>query len=504
MICHLTNLVVGIKSRTVKILWPSNPKPVGGSNFESLARIHRYQNLAYVSLEEGINSLFLGHHLSDQVETIISRLIRGHGFITSGLIGMKAVNDIPCCQSILGAFDGHDISSLSKPRRTMSTPRFIIQEGKIEPEHASAAPPVVQRSSFSDSILMSNPGVKICRPLLSFDKPRLIKTCEINGVPYVNDPSNLDPKTTNRNAIRYLLSNNKMPKALRQESILGLAAASARLLEARSETLIKLIKATQLIRVDLRSGRLVVLVPEDITRTYDATEPQAALYVSRLLRLISPSQQKSYMQHTTLARWIFPELLKATHSTLNCLHRPSSCTAGNVLVERLDGPPGRLLELTRRPFKAGEDPIQGFVPAPFYYKGSDRDWSKWSVWDSRYWFRIRTRDPEEVRRFSIRALRVSDLRKLNNTDAQVCTDLQRRLKTVLHEAAPGMLRYRLPVLMKGDDLRALPTLDIGLPVTPSSPSLADELQWEARYINVSETLKHMAGLHRPDCGPCTV
>jgi tRNA(Ile)-lysidine synthase len=444
-------------------------------------------------LEQELKTLFLGHHLSDQVETIILRLLRGHRVASTGLRGMKAVNDIPCCEHIFGASDGPDASPVSDLLGDGSTVSSTSQQS----ETLSVASSVVERDPLPSRILVSHGGIKIYRPLLSFPKARLIATCEANKVPYITDPSNFDFKTTKRNAVRWLLSNDKMPMALRQDSILRVGAASARVDEIRNKKLIKLLNATQLVRFDIRSGQLAVIVPQNVVSVYNVSEQEIAYYVDRLLSLVAPNRDDkvSFLSRIDMARWMFPELRDGAPSELDWPLNLVSCTARDVLITRSTN--HRFWNLCRRPFRAHEEKNAYFVPAPSYSKGTDRDWSKWSLWDGRYWIRIRIRHPEDVRHFVVRRFLISDWEEFSAEHSNLSSQMQRDLKNTLQDAAGGNLRYTIPVLAKGVEVRAFPTLDIRLPPkstlqgTGASEELIDELQWEVRYKDISDALQHL-------------
>ncbi|OJJ98786.1 hypothetical protein ASPACDRAFT_121431 [Aspergillus aculeatus ATCC 16872] len=90
---------------------------------------------------------------------------------------------------------------------------------------------------------MATGTLPIIRPLLAFPKSDLLATCATHKIPFVSDPTNFDPTLTPRNAIRSLLAQQKLPRALREGSVLGLMGASRRLIrtaERESETLLRL------------------------------------------------------------------------------------------------------------------------------------------------------------------------------------------------------------------------------------------------------------------------
>ncbi|RIB13896.1 tRNA-lysidine/2-thiocytidine synthase [Gigaspora rosea] len=68
------------------------------SQQETFARIERYKLLARGCHERKISSLFLGHHLSDQLETVIMRLARGSGI--NGLTSMEYISQFPIIRNI--------------------------------------------------------------------------------------------------------------------------------------------------------------------------------------------------------------------------------------------------------------------------------------------------------------------------------------------------------------------------------------------------------------------
>ena len=499
--------MAGIKSKIQTILWPTGHAPRKLSNFETVARKYRYQQLAYGCLAGDIKSLFLGHHLNDQVETIIYRLLRGQRMVSTGLSGIRSVSTIPCCDNIYGASEGCEASPLARFLEDMSTPLPDIQEAR---DLRMSSPANADRS-LAAPVLISHGGISLYRPLLAFPKSRLIATCQANGVPSVTDPSNFDPTTTIRNAIRWLSTNDKMPMALRQESILRLWAASTSMEMSRSEKVRKFLNATQVRYLDIRSGRLVVLLPPgDVVDVYNALEDDIARYLDRLLRLVSGHQEYDdpLIHLINLARWMFPELRDRDSLPSDRSLDVPSRTARGVLMARLPHPSGQLWEMTRRPFTARENPEETFIPAAPYVKETDRDWSKWTLWDGRYWIRVRTRDPEDVRRFRVRALKKSDMENLVVWKNRHSSKQQLKLKAILREAAPGKLRYTLPVLVKGDELRSLPTFNLKLepknipPGCIEADDMDDDLQWEVRYKDISATLLHLSKAASDGEDPC--
>ncbi len=483
--------MTGIKCRILQLKWPPGQDPARLTNFETIARTLRYKQFAYGCLEENVRSLFLGHHASDLAETVILRLARGQTFISAGLGGIKPVNNIPCCESVFGASCSFDEASAVSDLISTKSRRPATDQHS---ECRSVSPPEADDDSFPGRVLVSGPGLKIYRPLLPFLKSRLIATCAQNGVPFITDPSNFDPKATKRNTIRWLLSNNKLPRALQTESILHLSAASMKLGQARMEKVEALMNATRLLHFDTRSGLVRLIVPSDISNAYEASEQDAAYYVTRLLSLVSPKVEapRSFLDNINTARWMFPELQVTNPFTLNKrLHLPP-VTAGDALIERLSSVSGRYWQLTRRPLRADEYPEIGFSSAPTYSKWIDRHWSGWSAWDGRFWIRIQVGNLSLLEHFTLRPLQRQDMEGLRAREEHLPLALERKLRRTFRDAAPGKLRYTLPVLVQDGELRALPTLDIELPPKDSLQGyVPNQLGWQVRYKDVTESLQHL-------------
>ena len=100
------------------------------ADIQAAAREARYRLLAEACAAGGLSHLVLAHHLDDQAETLLLRLARG-----SGVDGLAAM-----------------------------------------PEHADW------------------PGLRIVRPFLDVPKSRLVATLDALGQPWIEDPSNADPR----------------------------------------------------------------------------------------------------------------------------------------------------------------------------------------------------------------------------------------------------------------------------------------------------------------------
>ncbi|ORY38509.1 hypothetical protein BCR35DRAFT_311517 [Leucosporidium creatinivorum] len=139
---------LGLEHHTLPIPWdqppfPSFPAP---HKIEAPARAARMLLYRQLFRQEGIASLWTGHHRGDQVENL---LMRGRGM-----------------QSV-ARMDGGRLQELEEEERW------------------------------------------IVRPLLEFDKAQLVDYCIKHSLPYFIDPTNLDPQHTPRNALRQTLAESQ-------------------------------------------------------------------------------------------------------------------------------------------------------------------------------------------------------------------------------------------------------------------------------------------------------
>ena len=163
---------LGVEHRTLR--W-TGAKPKSG--IQEAARQARYRLLADAARKAGANNILTAHSRDDQAETVLFRLARGSG--VSGLAGMASAARVP-----VGGAN----------------------------------------------------GIALLRPLLHIPKSRLIATLKAAKIPFVDDPSNQDPRFT-RPRLRTL-----MP-ALAREGLTGerlaLLARRVRRVEATLHEVIK-------------------------------------------------------------------------------------------------------------------------------------------------------------------------------------------------------------------------------------------------------------------------
>lgn len=118
---------IGVKHITTKLPWGEGnyPKIPGPEDkIEERARDMRYTVLLDRLMSLNANSLALGHHLDDQVETMLMRL--GRGSNSFGLAGMR-----PCRRWGMGTQEeGHlVVHRLEKMRKWIVRP--LLSVGKV-------------------------------------------------------------------------------------------------------------------------------------------------------------------------------------------------------------------------------------------------------------------------------------------------------------------------------------------------------------------------------------
>ncbi|KAI0914630.1 hypothetical protein F4823DRAFT_636107 [Ustulina deusta] len=334
---------IGMSCDICRISWPTtgalgqykHPKDL--PNFESVARVFRYRKLGRVCSSRRSASLLVAHHEDDQYETVLMRLLQGHG--VRGLRGMKAASDIPECEGLHGAHQSGYVDDQREARPFYNTVLSRRQYRRLRRELRSSIDrqmndrelrePIIDRlddfeelypmmDDFEElyqtnrvatldlaSIDVEDGGVMVYRPLLGFSKDRLIATCEANKIPWWEDRTNQDPTLTMRNAVRHMYKNYTLPVALQKPSILALSRRceqDARALEAEAN---RLLAQTIIHDVEPNVGTASVQFPEYSLSRFprDMSSPSrrgarirrqrevAGFLIRRIIALVTPEAQ---------------------------------------------------------------------------------------------------------------------------------------------------------------------------------------------------------------------
>ena len=522
-------------------------------NVESLAREKRYRSLARGCIHLHATSLFFAHHSDDQHETVLMRLLSGHGY--RGLQGIRKANDIPESYDLYGVYKSGLLEEMqfTKPFLSFRPPRSYLKElrrqwgreSSLDPwdqlrQHigldSTHAPfpghidrPIDPRMPYLPPLDIEDGGVKIYRPLLEFDKDRLRATCEANGVTWFEDETNSDQTLTSRNAIRHLVREHQLPQALQKPAILALSNRARRRVDMEDAEAHRLLTREAVIEdFDPNAGTLLIKLPvfgrrgvrsrNAFTKARDQARKLhrraiAMIAIRKLIDFITPESHLPPLQNLekTVDR-LFPELAEEGADEL----RRAFSIAG-VLFDPVTGsgrlkwflsraphpatqPPGvlRLCSPTDSPISSGD--ARGDMPTHRHSKW--HGWSAFKLWDGRFWIRLRR---NLSARFHIQPLLPEALKafKLAMPPKQ-----RAALERILRHYAPGKVRYTLPALYSAekeeDDHQDRAARGVGdekprltLLALPSLgfhvPGLERWVKYEVRYRKVDTTLLGVRG-----------
>lgn len=404
--------------------------PLQLKNFETVARTERYRILARAAIRHNIPSLWLGHHQDDQVENFLMRLTQSeHGIDNlprAALGGMRHITTIPCCNDIFGAVDTDSYGSLE-----------------------------------DSSVQQAHPGLTIVRPFLTYPKSRLIATCEKLGVRFFTDETNLEPTRTRRNAVRHLTANYGLPRALERAHLVKLQnkIRDKVLYSDEAKTHDDLWQRLRIRRFDIRSCLLSVEFPEDLDLTCEKLFGPVAILLKDLLDAVSPLPRGEMPLSTSTVHHLLTILAPGPNHA-RCMQSSAVTTAGVLIKAGF-----RTLQLCRAPLRRSEhaDITKSFTAPSRQNSEEETSWTEWIFWDNRYWLRIRLKVTEDPGYYTVRAFTEADMASVKFRLQTVSSEGLQAFQDLLEDAAPGKVRFTLPVILKGAHIVAFPTLDITLP-----------------------------------------
>lgn len=470
-------------------------------NFESVARRLRYRALGQSCRDKGIFALLLGHHMNDISEGTFLRITNGYWGGTLGR--MKPTSPIPECHGIHGVDrSGHPLPNmddiLTKPRGESRMPGHRASNGE------------------SSGIPVESGGVNIYRPFLLVRKESLLATCIGAKTSWVEDATNQDPTTTPRNAIRYLFAHHRLPRALQRRSMFDQAERAAAKDRRRKQGCETLLTACEISSLDLRSGRLLVDLPQDVARVVadaaqrtddrsgssyaiegDATNGEvakeaqyiAAMFVQRLGRFVSPTDRTALESLQTAVWGMIPELSPDFDPAYGIDAGPLSFTVAGVAFQRVvaedvERQPGsgdvvRRWSLSRQPYPNKPDALPSISfpsvesleaqPPPF------------QLWDGRYWIRVMHEAPSGS--YTVRPFREQDQQSF--TQSLSIKDLD-TYRTKVKRSAPGKVRWTIPAIANVlGEVVALPTYALISQGYGLEGVGEKRLAWEVRHRSIS-------------------
>lgn len=495
---------MGISSSVDIVDWKGHD-PWKLSNFESEARKRRYQYLTTLTRIHRIEHLLTGHHLDDQMETIIMRLMRGENPSLLALRGMLPVSAVPECETFRGIRNAEP----AVPIESLFTQRERVDAPDAQPYLAALLEKRLGQQLYTlDGGIrgLNHGGVELHRPLLAFPKSALVATCEANGIPYVKDKTNFDPSFTRRNAIRVLRSDHKLPRALQDQSLLALAQTARDTLESISAQASKVLRDISILAFDFRSGVVHLRIPSTCVNLLGTDNNVAAYLLTKIASLVSATStdEQEILAPGSIVSMLWKSVSNSEWNATGA-GSPPKFTYNSVLLEAL--PSNRqvtgdatIWRLSRMPLtaKQREELSNGFRRSEKKSVAS----SKWLLWDWRYWIRIHVRSEKSRSLLKTRSIRVLPhhmmaqikIRAYSIDDAAILKanmlrDDWRKLHELLHECAEGNIRYTLPVLTFGGHVVAFPTLSRSLIWPDKFRALAkalgfddgSTLTWEVAY-----------------------
>lgn len=355
-------------------------------------------------------------------------------------------------------------------------------------------------------------GIVAYRPLLAFPKERLIATCLANNVPWFEDHTNADPTMTMRNALRYVARNHTLPKALQKPAILQLAArcdATSRQHEAEARRLI--MRHGVVVRFNTNVGTIVARLPRLQAKARRrpwrlGTDPYAvasaekrrlylrtiaALIVQNLLGFVTPETNVTPIsQLQGVVDTLFPDLVDPASSKEVAGNSAAYSDPKAFIICGIHFMPfvdnatpsasssTRSWYLARAPYISAERAPRGVATVPSIrfqslalshrWKKAPSQWgwsawSRWNLYDGRFWVRIRTRLPANVILQPFDKEHSKPFREALGAQATqngiVSTDASSRnsprlssFLATLKTYAPGKVRYTLPAIYASSDI----------------------------------------------------
>ena len=362
-------------------------------------------------------------------------------------------------------------------------------------------------------------GVKVLRPLLGFNKDRLLQTCRTLNLPWEEDETNKDIWRTSRNNIRGLLRSSKLPKALQKSSMLEIAIRVSDNMRRRLNVVEKLLSFSEVLLLDVRCGGLIVRLPHRILKKRRLLTKEEAwtayirqvhfsilMFLQILVQLVTPRGEVSLHSLEHAAASVFPTL-SDSNTTVHSKLQSTSFTAGGAHWQRLNSPlpspqseldqalvgsfqdldPNYVWMLTREPVSEALSnfTIQSSAEIESESVTNHPSWSPWHLWDGRYWIRLLNRSS---RRLIVRFFQTSDLAYLRSI---LPRQRYKEFHKLLGLAAPGKVRWTLLAVGELGDhasnvgrLLALPTLGRAGTFDIGSDDGTNNVEWQIRYKSV--------------------
>lgn len=473
---NLHNL--GINSELLTIKWPHGLDPSSTSGFEEKARLARYDLIARSALDQGCTSVFTGHHLDDNVETLIFRLIRNRKTPLYSLGGIQPKSLVPC-EHVFGL---HGYSETTES----GSLSFLSSQKKIN----------INEQSYE--------GVALYRPLLLFPKSRLLATCSTYNIPYVDDKTNHDPKYATRNAIRYVRKYN-LPKALQSHRLLDLQGRASEFIDRIEDSAKKLFQDISRFRLYSETGavEMKVNVPQGV-----ADDISWQYLMARIIELVAPQNPVAFPTFVPAKK--LSQILQTTRVDQASTSRIVLANTMIHVARPTSGKSYLRLVIHRQPL--GRDEIkEKHMPFRRDVQASETSYhglycSRWLLWDGRFWIRVVSPDKNIIAKLHVRTYLLDDAQRLRRLQKK--QEVYHSFRTWLSDLTPLentfldtgrkhtpsiLIQQTLPVIVHNDQIVAFPTVDFMVDAT-SVPGL----RWEVKYRRANRALDFFAAYLQND------
>lgn len=479
-----------MEATVLPLSWPDGFDPVDHKRFETDARTLRYQALGRACRAARINKLCVAHHADDQAETVLMRLANNR--LRSGLQAMQPIEWIPECFGI------HGVSHSGAYRKS----------------------PLLEHMPFP----IEDGGVRILRPLLGFDKSRLIATCKQHGVAWAEDKTNHLQTYTSRNAIRHMLKNHQLPAALSTKSLVDISLHMQKRVHRHKDQAQRLLGKC-LKQLDLQAGSLLVRFPpfqelldRPIKTRSDVNEAKntANYLLAGVGQLIAPRETPPLGELVATVGNIWPEFAEledansphagfSGNKTNYCIYgiwwrkwdRPSPFQRFSQKSNSSVHSHSHEWFLTRQPLEhhrtgASSNAIQ-YPPHDLSLNSSDEEGDAYRLFDGRWWLNIQNHSADVL---TLRLFTKEDLRHIpslhNARRSGPCPE--RWIATALSLLKPADLRFTLPAVFRRDTVTKEETL-VGFPTLDVSMRQLrypkDVCSWRVRYKKVELSTKQI-------------
>lgn len=427
---------MNVQSHILTMLWSREVDFGSMKDFEKLARRKRYRLIAEAALSQNIRYLFTGHHGDDQIETLLSRLVRDQQLLKSSFLGISELSPIPECEDVFGARPTSDVFA-----NLLSDPDHIQDAETSNTEHQNVSNE-------------SRAGLQLVRPLLTVPKHSLLATCVHNDVSFVNDPTNFDPTITVRNAIRYLRSNYQLPYALSGESLLRLRHQAAVNHDKAVQQARHVALQCRLHHVSNDGLYLAFELPSSYSTLPELDISGFAYFLGRVAELVSPlpsSRIPSTLDEIFVRRFLHKcrpsergGLLNICGVIFHITNGTSAKNGGFINVVVFREPP-RQAEMKR--LRCDLCPVTEVKRE----SSSSTYTTRWLLWDNRIW--IRALSPVATELQNLRIISSADIYKTTHDLRGRDIDYAKSLLKTLPEKARGSV----PILSRGPRIIGLPT-----------------------------------------------